>query len=160
MLSTAILRNLFHAGYVVRSVDAVIADMSNKFGIDKWKILRLPEGYAASALAYAYANNVMIELVEVNLKEPLLSIHRDWVPDSASGARLNHFAYLIDSEDELTSLVARLNSVGVETASHASFGDIFKVYYYLDTVRTLGHYCEFVCLGPAGHDFLADVPHN
>jgi hypothetical protein len=160
MISIAILRNLFHTGYVVRSIDAVIPDMSNKFGIEKWKILRLPEGYAASALAYAYANDVMIELVEVNLKEPLISIHRGWIPESDSGARLNHLAYLIDGENELTNLVTRLNSLGVETAWHAAFGVIFKAYYYLDTVRTLGHYCEFVCLGPAGRDFLADVPRN
>jgi hypothetical protein len=134
--------------------------MRNKFGIEKWKILRLPDGYSASALAYAYANNVMIELVEVNLKEPLISIHRDWVPDSESGARLNHLAYLIDNEEELDNLAARLNSKGVETASNSSFGDVFKKYYYLDTVSTLGHFCEFVCLGPGGREFLAEVPRN
>ena len=41
-----------------------------------------------------------------------------------------------------------------------TFGDIFSHYYYVDTTAELGHFTEFVCLAPAGRDFLAQIPRN
>jgi hypothetical protein len=33
-------------------------------------------------------------------------------------------------------------------------------YRYFDTVKTLGHFTEFVLLQPGGEAFFADVPRN
>jgi hypothetical protein len=153
-------RNFFHAGYVVRDMAKVMDDMRDRFGVAKWKVLPLPEGSPASALGFAYVGETMIELVEVDPNGDLLPIHRGWVPDAAAGARLNHMAYFVDSDDELSALIGRFEASGVATARLEGFGDIFTRYYYADTVAQLGHYTEFVCLGPGGRDFLASVPRN
>jgi len=151
---------IFHTGYVVRNADKVMQNMQDKFGIGKWKVIRLGSGYASSALAYAYAQDAMIELVEVNPNEALRVIHRDWVPACDTDAKLNHLAYLVDDKPGLSPLVDRFKAAGVETVWRAGFRDIFSDYCYVDTVAQLGHFCEFACLGPAGHDFLADIPRN
>jgi hypothetical protein len=67
---------------------------------------------------------------------------------------------MLDSEEELLALVERFEAAGIATAWLESFGDIFSRYYYADTTAQLGHFSEFVCLGPAGAEFLADVPRN
>jgi hypothetical protein len=153
-------RNFFHAGYVVCDMAKVVENMRDRFGVGKWKVLPLPEGAPARALGFAYVQGTMIELVEVDPRGELLPIHRGWVPQSESEAKLNHLAYLLDGEDELRALVARFENAGISTAWLESFGDIFSHYYYADTTAQLGHYSEFVCLGPAGRDFLAEVPRN
>lgn len=153
-------RNLFHLGYVVLDLEKVMDNMRERFGVAKWKVLSLPEGAPAKAIGFAYVQETMIELVEVDLAQELMAIHRGWIPQSTSDAKLNHVAYLVDSEDELASLVDRFEAAGVATAWLDSFGDIFSRYYYADTTAQLGHFTEFVCLGPAGRDFLAQVPRN
>lgn len=153
-------RNFFHLGYVVLSLDEVMDGMRTRFGVAKWKILPLPDDAPAKAIGFAYVQGTMLELVEVDLGRELLSIHRDFVPRSAGEARLNHVAYLLDSEAELRAVMAQNTEAGIATAWCESFGDIFSYYYYADTTAQLGHYTEFVCFGPAGREFLADVPSN
>jgi hypothetical protein len=153
-------RNLFHLGYVVTDLQLAMDEMRETFGIAKWKVLPLPEGAPAKAIGFAYLQDKMIELVEVDLGQELLAIHRGWLPQAAHQARLNHVAYMLDSEDELLALVERFEAAGIATAWLESFGDIFSRYYYADTTAQLGHFSEFVCLGPAGAEFLADVPRN
>lgn len=153
-------RNLFHLGYVVLDLEQVMDKMRQRFGVAKWKVLPLPEGAPAKAIGFAYVQETMIELVEVDLSQELLPIHRGWIPRSATEAKLNHVAYMVDSEAELASLVDRFEAAGIATAWLDSFGEIFSRYYYADTTAELGHFSEFVCLGPAGREFLAQVPRN
>ena len=153
-------RNLFHLGYVVVDLQQVMDGMRKTFGIAKWKVLPLPEGAPAKAIGFAYVQHQMIELVEVDLGQELLPIHRGWLPASPGEARLNHVAYMLDSEEELLALVAKNEAAGVATSWLEPFGDIFSRYYYADTTAQLGHFSEFVCLGPGGRDFLAEIPRN
>lgn len=152
--------NLFHLGYVVCDMATVIANMGTRFGIEQWKILPLPDGAPAKAIGFAYANDTMLELVEVDPDQPLLPIHAGWVPERRNEARLNHVAYLLDSEEELQATRVRFEASGIRTAWLDSFGDIFTRYYYADTTAELGHFTELVCLGPTGRDFLASIPRN
>lgn len=153
-------RNFFHLGYVVVDLEQVMANMRNRFGLAEWKILPLPEGAPAKAIGFAYAQDTLIELVEVDLRQELLPMHRGWLPAAPGEARLNHVAYLLDSEEEVRATVERFEAAGVATAWLEPFGDIFSLYYYADTTAELGHFSEFVCFGPAGRDFLATVPRN
>lgn len=153
-------RNLFHLGYVVLDLEKVMAGMGRRFGVTRWKVLPLPEGAPAKAIGFAYAGETMIELVEVDLRQDLMPIHRGWLPADAGEARLNHVAYMLDGEDELQSVIDRFEAAGVATAWLGDFGDIFSRCYYADTTAELGHFSEFVCLGPAGRDFLAEAPRN
>jgi hypothetical protein len=153
-------RAFFHVGYLVRNLAAVMENMGKQFGVTSWKVLQLPEGSPATAMGFAYAGDAMIEMIEVDPEGELLPIHRGFAPRSNGEARLNHLAYLVESEDELGALIASFEAAGVTTAWVDSFGDIFSRYYYADTTAQLGHFSEFVCLGPAGRDFLADIPRN
>lgn len=150
-------RNFFHTGYVVLSIDKAIETAKAKFGVGIWKV-RMGDAHSVSAVAYAYVQGALFELVEVNLNQELLAIHRGWLPESDTEARLNHLAYLVDSQEELDRTRERLEAAGVETAWRANFGDVFTEYFYADTTTQLGHFCEFVCLGPVGRAFPADVP--
>jgi hypothetical protein len=160
MSSPSPFRNFFHAGYVVLDLAKVIDKMAARFGVERWKILPLPAGAPAKAIGFAYAQQTMIELVELDLDQELLPIHRGWLPRSESEARLNHLAYMLDSEEELAAVRARFEARQIATAWLDTFGDIFSCYYYADTTAELGHFSEFVCLGPAGRDFLAEIPRN
>jgi hypothetical protein len=153
-------RDFFHLGYVVLDLEQVMDGMRRRFGVARWKVLPLPEGAPAKAIGFAYVQDNMIELVELDLRQELLPIHRGWLPKSEREARLNHVAYMLSGEAELEALIARNESNGVATAWVEPFGDIFSRYYYADTTEQLGHFSEFVCLGPAGRDFLADIPRN
>lgn len=59
-------RNIVHLGYVIRDIDKVMENMREKYGVGKWKVLRLPEDSPVSALGFAYSQAVMIELLEVS----------------------------------------------------------------------------------------------
>jgi hypothetical protein len=153
-------RNFFHAGYVVLDMAKVVGSMKDRFGVERWKILPLPEGAPAKAIGFAYAQQNLIELVELDLSQELLPIHRGWLPQSENEAKLNHLAYMLDSEEELAAVMGRFEAKNISTAWLDTFGEIFSHYYYADTTAELGHFTEFVCLGPAGRDFLADIPRN
>src|SRR5438067_394502 len=96
-------RNFFHAGYVVLDMAKVVDNMTARFGVEEWKILPLPAGSPAKAIGFAYVQESMIELVELDLAQELLPIHRGLLPHSDSEARLNHLTYMLDSEEELTA---------------------------------------------------------
>lgn len=160
MSSASPLRDPFHLGYVVLDLEPVMAGFRERFGVADWKILPLPEGAPASAIAFAYVGGRMIELVALDLRQELLAIHRDFLPTAPGEARLNHVCYMLESEAELRAVLAGNEAAGVATAWLEPFGDIFSLYYYADTTAQLGHFTEFVCLGPAGRDFLASIPRN
>jgi hypothetical protein len=153
-------RNFFHAGYVVLDLQKVMADMRETFGVREWKILPLPEGSPAKAIGFAYVGATMIELVELDLRYELLPMHRGWLPPTEGEAKLNHLAYILDSDEELQAVIDRFEAQGIKTAWLDAFGDIFTRYYYADTTAQLGHFCEFVSPGPAMREFLASVPRN
>jgi hypothetical protein len=153
-------RKFFHTGYVVRNIEAAMDNMREQFGVSRWKVLQLPGESSVTALGFAYFGETMIELVEVDRNHEPLAIHQGFTPSADGEARLNHLAYLVESEEALQAVAARFETSGVTAAWLASFGDVFSRYYYADTKAQLGHYLEFVCLGRAGCDFLADVPRN
>ncbi len=149
----------FHAGYVVINAEKVMANMRRDFGVANWKVLPLPAGSPACSIAMAYVRGTMIELVEVDPGQELMSIHAGWLPESEDGARLNHIAYMMDSEAQWRAAQVHFGEVGIALPVVMKFGDIFD-YFYADTTAQLGHFSEFVCLGPEGREFLASIPRN
>jgi hypothetical protein len=147
----------FHSGYVVVNLEKVMANMRRDFGVTDWKVLPLPAGSPATAIAMAYVRGAMIELVEVDTGQELMSIFDGWLPDTVDGARLNHVAYMMDSEEQWRAAQARFGDLGIALPVVMKFGDIFD-YFYADTIAQLGHFSEFVCLGPEGREFLASIP--
>ncbi len=152
-----VFRNHFQMGYVVRDVSKAAAALRDQFGVGQWQIRRMPDSAPSSALAFAYVQQTMIELVEARPSQD--TIFREWLPDSDSMARFHHLGYMIDSEEQWRETIDQLESAGVRAAFAGSAGDLLD-YYYADTVAHLGHYCELVRLKPAGLNYFSRVPHN
>ena len=152
-----LFRNHFQLGYSVRNIDKAIGTLSEKFGLSKWQIVRPPEEAPSSALAWAYVKDLMIELVEP--RPGRMPYYDAWLPESESGARLHHMAYMVEDEDEWRSVKQAFGDQGIAMVVDEQMGPILS-YRYFDTRPELGHYTEFVLLGPKGKKFWADVPQN
>jgi extradiol dioxygenase family protein len=150
-------KKLFHTGYAVRDVDKAISSLGAKFGITDWKILRLPEDSPGRALAFAYAHDMMIELVDI--KAGQVPIYNAWIPEDECAIRLHHLGYLVANEAEWQSVAQRFERLGVPLAIDAEMGDLL-LYRYFDTTALLGHYSEFVLMKPDGEGFWDSVPRN
>jgi hypothetical protein len=153
-----VFRNHFQMGYVVRDMDQAIANMRDKFGVSKWEVRHLPRGAApAKTLAFAYVQQVMIELIEVWPGDT--TVYHDWIPAEDHAAKLHHFGYMMESEEEWRDTIAQFEAAGVPAALTGSARGLLD-YHYADTVSQLGHYCELILLSPAGRNFWANVPRN
>jgi extradiol dioxygenase family protein len=150
-------KKLFHTGYAVKDVDKAISSLGEKFGITDWKILRLPEDSPGRALAFAYAHDMMIELVDI--KAGQVPVYNDWIPEDESAIRLHHLGYMVDNEAEWQSVTRQFERLGVPLAIDAEMGDLLS-YRYFDTTPLLGHYSEFVLMKPGGRGFWESVPRN
>ena len=157
MSSPHLFGNMVQLGYVVTDFDRAAVNFRERYGIDKWKVVPLDPGSPTSRIAMAYAGEMIFELVEVDTSVGLLDIHRGWLPQDPSEARLNHVAFMRDSLEALEDAQAHFEQLGAAIPVRMSFGDIFE-FFYADTVPQLGHWSEFLCLGPGGKDFLADIP--
>ena len=156
-MSAHMFGRLVQLGYVVTDFEQASAKLGERYGIDRWKVLPLDPGSPASRIAMAYVGDIIFELVEVDLAVELLPIHRGWLPANPADARFNHVAFMLDSLDAFDGAQEHFRKLGVDVPVRMTFGDIFE-FFYADTVAELGHWSEFLCLGPAGADFLADVP--
>jgi len=149
--------SLIQLGYVVTDFDRAAQGFRERYGIDDWKVVTLEPGSPSSRIAMAWVGEVLFELVEVDTSVDLLPIHRGWLPANPAEARLNHLAFHLDSVEEWRMVQEVYRSRGVDVPVVMSFGDVFE-FCYVDTVAELGHWSEFLCLGPAGEQFLAEVP--
>lgn len=157
MNNPLVLRDHFQHAYVVRNLDKTMVSFKEKLGVHQWQVMPVPEGGPIKAIGLAYAQNVMIELIEAVPEYD--SIYRDWIPESESAARFHHLGYIIDDEADFHDLVGRFDAAGCGGAFAGSHGDILA-FHYADSVGLLGHYCELVHLKTAGKDYFSGVPHN
>jgi hypothetical protein len=118
----------------------------------------LPATAPGRALAFAYVDDVMIELVDIRPEED--TIYRDWIPRTDDGLRLHHLGYLIEDEGEWHAAIAQYETAGFKPALVGGIEGRMQ-WYYADTVATLGHYSELVRFtSQAGKAYWANVPHN
>ena len=150
-------RKLFHTGYAVRDADKATATLRERFGVRDWKIVRLPVETGGRALAFAYAGDMMIELVDTIPGG--VPIYSDWIPEDDTVLRLHHLGHFVDDREEFDAVARKFEASGIPMVIDAEMGDILY-YRYFDTVALLGHYCEFVLMKPGGHAFWEDVPRN
>lgn len=157
MTPTMFNREMFHTGYAVRDVDRAIGTLRDRFGIAKWKIVRLPEDSPGNALAFAHAGNIMLELIDV--KPGMVDFYTGWIPEDPDALRIHHQGYYARDRAEFDAVTAQYEAQGFPMATDAEMPGLLY-YRYFDTVRVLGHYTEFVLMQPGGEAFFADVPHN
>lgn len=149
--------DFFQFGYVVRSVEGAIRTMRDKMGVTQWQVNELPPGAPGRALAFAYVNDKMIELVDVWPDAD--SIYNDLIPDNDDELRLHHLGYMIEDEADWRVRIAQFEHAGFTPALVG--GNSGMEWYYSDTRAVLGHYTELIRFkSEAGRAFWANVPNN
>lgn len=151
------MHSQFHTGYAVRNADRAIASLRENMGITEWKIVRLPDDAPGHALAFAWAGNMMLELIDV--KPGGVAIYDDWIPDDPGTLKVHHHGYYASDRAEFDALARDYQDKGQKMVIDAQMPGILY-YRYFDTVALLGHYTEFVLLQDGGEAFFADVPRN
>jgi hypothetical protein len=158
MTLPVLYRRFFQFGYVVRNLDGAMQTLRERMGVTQWQVNHLPATAPGRALAFAYVDDVMIELVDIRPQED--TIYRDWIPGTDDGLRLHHLGYLIEDEDEWHAAIAQYETAGFKPALVGGIEGRMQ-WYYADTVATLGHYSELVRFtSQAGKAYWANVPHN
>ena len=158
MAAPVLFRDFMQLGYVVRDMEAAMQAMRGKYGVEHWKVRKLPPTAPAHILAFAYVGGMMIELIEVRPGED--TIYHSWIPEARDGARLHHLGYLLEEKSDWDARIAQYENSGF---SPAIFGEVPGVmdWYYSDTVDMLGHYVELIRFTTeAGKAYWADVPEN
>lgn len=153
-----LFRRFFQFGYVVRNLEGAMKTLRERMGVTRWQVNHLPATAPGRALAFAWVDGAMIELVDIRPEE--VTIYRDWIPESDDGLRLHHLGYLIDDEAEWHAAIGQYEAAGFAPALVGGIEGRMQ-WYYADTVATLGHYSELVRFtSEAGKAYWADVPHN
>ncbi len=158
MAFPVLYRDFFQFGYVVRDLEGAMRSLRDKFGIARWKIRHLPSTAPGRALAFAYINGVMVELVDLRPGDD--TIYHAWIPETDDAIRLHHLGFLIEDEAEWHARVDKYAQAGFEVAISGSIPGVFD-WHYSDTVAALGHYTELIRFTTEeGKAYWADVPHN
>src|SRR4051794_6249015 len=133
----------------------------NRYGIAAWELIDMAARFGAQSpirfLANAYAQDVMVELIEPLSGAP--SIYQNWTPAEGSGIRFHHLGFLIRNDEEWDAARATLAADNIAIASEGDVNGLLK-YLYADTVDDLGHYFELVYPQPGASAFFANIPRN
>lgn len=157
MTVTMYLRDQFHTGYAVRDLDQAIASLRTRLGIAEWKVMRVSDETPRFALGFAYAGNMMLELVET---EPGgVPFYTDWIPDDPAVLQVHHHGYYAKDRGEFDAIQRDFEANGFPMVTDQEMPGLLY-FRYFDTLALLGHYTEFVLLQPGGKEFFADVPRN
>jgi glyoxalase/bleomycin resistance protein/dioxygenase superfamily protein len=158
MKPVVLYRNHFQLGYVIRNLEGAMQTMRDRFGVKEWQVNHLPPSAPGRALAFAYVDTIMIELVDIRPEED--TIYRDWIPATDDGLRLHHLGYLIEDDEEWQATIRQFEDAGFAPALVGGAPNLME-WYYADTVATLGHYSELIRFkSEAGRAYWANVPHN
>lgn len=158
MTTPVLYRNFFQFGYVVRNLDGAMATLRDRMGITRWEVRHLPSTAPGHALAFAYVNGLMIELVDIRPDED--TIYRDWIPEADDALRLHHLGYLIQDEADWQAAIAQYEVAGFAPALVGGIEGRMQ-WYYANTVAALGHYSELIRFtSETGKAYWANVPHN
>lgn len=152
-----IFSNHFQAAYVVDDLDRGMAFFRDNCAIANWHIIDVAgPGSPANAIATAYVDNLMYELIEPSA-EP--SLYQGWLKDGGSGIRFHHFGFLVKTQADWDATMQALAERKIADAMSGTIPDIID-YHYADTTDLLGHYCEYVHLRPGGLGMFDPVPQN
>jgi extradiol dioxygenase family protein len=155
MTRLVLFRNHFQMGYVVRDLKKATENLGNKFGVTKWRVVEMLPEVDLRYVGFAYVQNTLLELLEI--KPDRDTIFSAWIPEEKSAVRLNHFEYMMESQEEWNVVSRQFEMTGFSVALPGNQADVQFAYY--DTVAELGHYCELIYPGPTAKEFF-EAPHN
>jgi hypothetical protein len=158
MTLPVLYRHHFQLGYVVRNIEGAMETMRKRLGVTEWEVRRPAATAPARTLAFAWVDQLMVELVDVRPGED--TIYHAWIPETDDGLRLQHLGYLIDDEAEWHAAIRQYEDAGIPCAIRGGEGGPME-WYYADTLSVLGHYSELVHFtSDAGRAYWANVPRN
>jgi hypothetical protein len=145
----------FQWGYVTRDLDAAVAQFNRRFGPVEFQINvnTHPVNRATSRYALGWHGALMAEIIEVN--EAVTSLYSDFLPASRSDIRFHHLGYLVSDH---AATLHRLRQDGYAIPFAYSEDPTVVSMCYADARAQLGHYLEYICLGPTGRQWFASVP--
>jgi hypothetical protein len=155
-------RRPYQHGYVTTDVERAMEHLGREMGISRFSVsdrtltpssLRGPMSIQCR-IALAYVDDLMIEIIEPVGGDA--DIYTSVLPGTGFKIVLHHLAYLVDDAVDWAGFCGR---VAPESFMCASSGPVF--YLYVDTYRALGHYLEYIKIGPDHMAALrARVPAN
>ncbi|HLY54565.1 MAG TPA: VOC family protein [Stellaceae bacterium] len=152
-------RSIVQNGYVVRDLDAAVAEWTRIAGIGPFLVTPPTEFEARyhgrptmlrAQAALAQAGDLQIELIQPVGDGP--SIYTEGFPHGGEG--LHHVCMVVE---ELGSELARYDGLGIPVVLSAEYFGIRLA--YLDARAALGSYLELVEDGPQIRGFYAAVRH-
>jgi hypothetical protein len=136
----------FKLGYVTGDLAAAEAVFARRFGVLSFQRL--------GKVALAYRGEVLIELIETDPAEP--SIYRAALGESV--VSFHHNAYLLRDRVEWDRLEGVLRAQDLSVALHIAPPGMDLEVAYVDTTQELGHYVEFIYVGPAAAAMFDQYP--
>ena len=154
-----LLAGFFQLGYVVRDVNSAVAWYKRQFGPLDFQVVETPpeKQHPIRANAFTWIREVMIEFIQIDPSQP--SIYLDYLPDSGDQIAFHHTGYMVEDQDAALAQAVRLGyEIPMGEALTTADGEDLLDFAYADTRRDMGHFCEFIRLGPAGRAWFSSVP--
>jgi Glyoxalase/Bleomycin resistance protein/Dioxygenase superfamily len=155
-------RNLIQVAYVTNDFDRALVEFRDRYAIPKFMELRdlqvetQPGEYAKTHIGLAWAGDVQIEIIEP--RGGADGTYREVLPkDGQFTMRFHHVAQLLDTEEELNAIEAKMRQQGVRIAIRGSAPGS-AAYFYSDHRQTLGHYIEHIYYTPEGRKLFEMIP--
>lgn len=143
----------FQLGYVTRDLDAAMAEFSRRFGPAEFQVIEATEpNIHTRRIALTWIGATMTEIIEPNASVP--SLYVDSIPATAGPIRFHHIGCLIE---DYPAALHRLRTEGYAIPMFLSYGEVLDC-CYADARAHLGHYLEYIRLGPEGKKWFASVP--
>lgn len=156
-----LLNGFFQIGYATNDLDKALSLYKDKYDMGSFAEIRgIPvqgpnNTDMVANFALAYKGDTMIELIQP--VEGDTSMFDHVLPDNEFAIRHHHFAYCLDSMEQLDEAEANMRSQGIEVPIRGNGMDqVF--FFYADTRPWLGHYSEYLTLTDKGREAYAQLP--
>ena len=145
----------FQIAYVTNDLERAAAVFSERYGIASFFGMegQHPEG-GSITIKLAWVGGVMIELIEA--KGPGTGFYTARLPEGQFAIRHHHLAYLVDSLDDWTALMAELAAKGMPIV-FSGHTEGFMRYCYAYAAE-VDHYFEYFLLEEGGVAFFQTIP--
>lgn len=159
--NSLLLKGFFQIGYATSDLDKALALYQQKYDMGPFAEIRgIPvqgpnNTDMIANFALAYKGDTMIELIQP--VEGDTSMFDHVLPKNEFVIRHHHFAYCLDSMDELNAAEEMMRADNIDVPIRGNGMDqVF--FFYADTRPWLGHYSEYLTLTDKGREAYAQLP--
>jgi hypothetical protein len=163
MNQSILLKGFFQIGYATNNLDKALALYKEKYDMGPFAEIREVPAQGPNNttmltnFALAYKGDTMIEFIQPLEGDTGMFDHV--LPKGSDDfiIRHHHFAYCLDSMEELDGAEAMMKNQGIEIPIRGNGMDqVF--FFYADTRPWTGHYSEYLTLTDKGREAYAQLP--